>query len=65
MRRTVFLEVELVINTQSGLKIPVSSIVEKEFYTVPREFMTLGDNGSSPRIYPGNQLPEMPALQNL
>lgn len=42
-----FLEVELVINTQSGLKIPVSSIVEKEFYTVPREFMTLGDNGSS------------------
>ena len=31
-----FLEVELVINTQSGLKIPVSSIVEKEFYTVPQ-----------------------------
>ena len=42
-----FLEVELVINTQSGLKIPVSSIVEKEFYTVPREFLTLGDNGNS------------------
>lgn len=33
-----FLEVELVINTQSGLKIPVSSIVEKEFYTVPLDF---------------------------
>lgn len=42
-----FLEVELVINTQSGLKIPISSIVEKEFYTVPLEFLTLGDNGDT------------------
>ncbi len=42
-----FLEVELVINTQSGLKIPVSSIVEKEFYTVPLDFLTQGDNGDS------------------
>ena len=42
-----FLEVELVINTQSGLKIPVSSIVEKEFYTVPLDFLTLGDNGDA------------------
>ena len=42
-----FLEVELVINTQSGLKIPVSSIVEKEFYTVPLDFLTKGDNGDT------------------
>lgn len=42
-----FLEVELVINTQSGLKIPVSSIVEKEFYTVPLDFLTQGDNGNT------------------
>lgn len=42
-----FLEVELVINTQSGLKIPVSSIVEKEFYTVPLDFLTQGDNGDT------------------
>lgn len=42
-----FLEVELVINTQSGLKIPVSSIVEKEFYTVPLDYLTLGDNGDA------------------
>ncbi len=47
MPGTVFLEVELVINTQSGLKIPVSSIVEKEFYTVPLDFLTLGDNGNA------------------
>lgn len=43
-----FLEVELVVNTQSGLKIPVSSIVQKEFYTVPTEYETSGgdDNNS-------------------
>ncbi|MDQ9761431.1 hypothetical protein RFZ45_21655, partial [Acinetobacter baumannii] len=40
-----FLEVELVINTQSGLKIPVSSVVEKEFFTIPRDFLAQGDNG--------------------
>lgn len=43
-----YLEVELVVNTQSGLKIPVSSIVQKEFYTVPKEYETSGgdDNNS-------------------
>ncbi|MDO4274996.1 MAG: HlyD family efflux transporter periplasmic adaptor subunit [Eubacteriales bacterium] len=33
-----FLEVELVTNTVSGLKIPLSSIVTKEFYTISSEF---------------------------
>lgn len=40
-----FLEIELVVNTQSGLKLPVSSIVSKEFFLVPRDFLTKGDNG--------------------
>lgn len=35
-----FLEIELVTNTVSGLKIPLSSIVTKEFYTIPSEFST-------------------------
>lgn len=33
-----FLEVELVTNTVSGLKIPLSSIVTKEFHTISSEF---------------------------
>ena len=33
-----FLKIELVINTQSGLKIPMSSIVTKEFYMIPSSF---------------------------
>lgn len=43
-----YLDVELVVNTQSGLKIPVSSIVKKDFYTVPTEYETSGgdDNNS-------------------
>ncbi len=30
-----YLEVELITNIETGLKIPVSSLVEKEFYVVP------------------------------
>lgn len=37
-----FIELELVTNTTSGLKIPVSSIVNKHFYTIPMEFGTKG-----------------------
>lgn len=39
-----FLDIELVVNTRSGLKIPVSSVVEKEFYKIPRSFLSKGDN---------------------
>lgn len=39
-----FLEIELVVNTRSGLKIPVSSIVTKEFYLIPRDFLANGNN---------------------
>ena len=34
-----FLEIELVTNTISGLKIPLSSIVTKEFYTIPEKYL--------------------------
>lgn len=39
-----FLEIELVVNTRSGLKIPVSSIITKEFYLIPRDFLANGNN---------------------
>lgn len=41
-----FLDIELVTNTQSGLKIPISSIVNKEFYTIPEEYATKGGDSS-------------------
>lgn len=33
-----FLEIELVMNKKSGLKIPSSSIVERNFYKIPADF---------------------------
>ncbi len=41
------LEVELLTNTQDGLKIPNSSIVEREFYLIPKEYMTKGGNSGN------------------
>lgn len=42
-----FVDVELVLNTQEGLKIPNSSITSKEFFTVPKEYFTLGDDSDT------------------
>ena len=39
-----FLEIELVTNTVTGLKIPLSSIVTKEFYTIPSEYSTVNES---------------------
>lgn len=38
-----FLEIELVTNTVTGLKIPLSSIVTKEFYKIPSEYATTNE----------------------
>lgn len=41
-----FIEVELMVSNIEGLKIPVTSVVEKEFYTIPAEYATQGgDSG--------------------
>lgn len=37
-----FVEIELVINDEEGLKIPNSAIVEKEFYIIPAEYISKG-----------------------
>lgn len=37
-----FLDVELILNDETGLKIPNSSIVEKEFFLVPLDYVTQG-----------------------
>ena len=42
-----FVTVELSLNSASGLKIPVSSITEKEFYKVPRSYFTNGGDTSA------------------
>ncbi len=41
-----FLDVELIENESPGLKIPNSSIVEKEFFLIPIEYITKGGDRS-------------------
>ena len=42
-----FIDIELVTNTAVGLKIPVSSIVTKVFFTIPDDYATQSDDGRS------------------
>jgi len=37
-----FIDIELILDEDEGLKVPNSSIVEKEFFIVPKEYLTKG-----------------------
>lgn len=37
-----FLDIELVTNSQTGLKIPLSSIITRDFYKIPSTYLTEG-----------------------
>ena len=39
-----FLDIELILNDETGLKIPNSSIVEKEFFLIDEDFVTTNEN---------------------
>lgn len=39
-----YLDIELIIEDESGLKIPKSAVVQKDFYVVPESFLTQGGN---------------------
>ncbi|MDE6943938.1 MAG: hypothetical protein K2P66_05895 [Lachnospiraceae bacterium] len=39
-----FIDIELLLEDEKGLKIPNSAIVEKEFFIVPKEYVTKGGN---------------------
>lgn len=40
-----FIEIELIVEEEKGLKIPVSSIVEKEFFLIPSDYVYASDGG--------------------
>ena len=42
-----YLNIELILEDESGLKIPKSSVVEEKFYIIPEEYITSGGNSSS------------------
>lgn len=39
-----YLDIELIIEDESGLKIPKSAVVKKDFYVVPDSYLTQGGN---------------------
>lgn len=45
-----FLRIELAINAEEGLKIPLTSITEKEFYMVPLKYFTKGGDSDEDGI---------------
>ena len=45
-----FIDVELVMSEKTGLKIPQSAITTKEFFTIPKEYFTLGGDSSEPGL---------------
>lgn len=42
-----YIEIELIVEEETGLKIPVSSIVEKEFFMIPSEYVYTAENGKA------------------
>lgn len=42
-----YTDIELILNEESGLKIPKSAITTKEFYTIPKEYFTFGSDSDS------------------
>ena len=41
-----FIDIELVMSEKTGLKIPQSSITSKEFFTIPKEYFTIGGDSN-------------------
>lgn len=41
-----YLEIELITNAEKGLKIPISSVVSKDFFLIPKEYAVSLENSS-------------------
>ncbi len=42
-----FLNIELILEDESGLKIPKSAVADQKFYVIPEDYLTTGGNSSS------------------
>lgn len=42
-----FIDIELVMSEKTGLKIPQSAITTKEFFTIPKEYFTVGGDSNA------------------
>lgn len=50
-----FIDIEIVLEDLEGYKVPISSIVTKEFYAIPEDYVTQGGaNGSNGLLFTGD-----------
>ena len=42
-----YLNIELILEDETGLKIPKTAVVQEEFFVIPREYLTTGGNSSA------------------
>ncbi len=42
-----FIDIEIILDKENGLKIPNTSIVEKEFFLIPEQYVMLGSNSTT------------------
>lgn len=45
-----FLDIELIVEDETGLKIPVSAIVQKEFFLIPEDYVISGNSNGTGNI---------------
>ena len=57
-----FVDVELILEDQSGLKIPKSAITKKDFYVIPEDYLTQGGNSTGVLIDTGKENAEFQAV---
>ena len=49
-----YLDIELILEDESGLKIPKSSVTKKDFYLVPENYLTQGGNSKETGVLINN-----------
>ena len=45
-----FIDIEIIMSDDTGLKIPQSAITSKEFFTIPKKYFTIGGDSSVPGL---------------
>lgn len=45
-----FVDIEIIMSDDTGLKIPQSAITSKEFFTIPKKYFTVGGDSSNPGL---------------
>lgn len=46
-----FLEIELIVDSLEGFKLPLSTVIQKNFYSIPRTYLTVDADSNSTGVY--------------